>query len=63
MKKLVGLTGLVFAAWTLVAFTWAAAAHLTGLPGPARASAASMELAASAITLVDPPGALGMPQR
>lgn len=63
MRKLAAISVLALAAWILVTFAWAGAAHLTGLPGPARASAASMELAASAITLVEPPGALGIPQR
>lgn len=63
MRKLAAISVLAFAAWIVVTFAWAGAAHLTGLPGPAQASAASMELASGAVTLVEPPGALGIPQR
>lgn len=63
MRKLATLAVLAFFAWLFITFTWATAAHLTGLPGPAKASAATLELAAKAVTLADPPGAIGRPQR
>lgn len=63
MRKLATLAVLAFFAWLFITFTWATAAHLTGLPGPARSSAATLELAARAVTLADPPGAIGRPQR
>ena len=63
MRKFATLAVLGFFAWLFITFTWATAAHLTGLPGPARASAATLELAARALTLADPPGAIGRPQR
>jgi hypothetical protein len=63
VRKLATLAVLAFFAWIFITFTWATAAHLTGLPGPARASAATLELAARAVTLADPPGAIGRPQR
>jgi hypothetical protein len=63
VRKLVTFAVLAFCAWLFITFTWATAAHLTGIPGPAKASAASLELAARAITMADPPGALGTPQR
>ncbi len=63
MRKLISLTVVALFAWAALAFAWAALSHVTGLPGPARASAASLELAADAVTLADPPGVLGAPQR
>ncbi len=63
MRKLATLAILALFAWLFITFTWATAAHLTGLPGPAKASAATLELAARAVTLADPPGAIGTPQR
>ncbi len=63
MRKLATLAILAFFAWLFITFTWATAAHLTGLPGPAQASAATLEFAAQAVTLADPPGAIGRPQR
>ncbi len=63
MRKLASLTVLALFVWAALAFAWAALSHVTGLPGPARASAASLELAADAVTLADPPGVLGAPQR
>lgn len=63
MRKLASLTVLALFVWAALAFAWAAVSHVTGLPGPARASAASLDLAADAVTLADPPGVLGAPQR
>ena len=42
MRKLTTLAVLAFFAWLVITFTWATAAHLTGLPGPAQASAATI---------------------
>jgi len=63
VRKLVTLSALAFFAWLFITFTWAATSHLTGVPGPAQASAASLELAARAVTALDPPGPIGRPQR
>ena len=46
-----------------VTFAWASLSHVTGFVGPAQASEASLHWVADAITLFDPPGALGAPQR
>ncbi len=63
MRKLIRFSALAFLVWAVIAMAWASVSHITGLVGPARASAASLEFVASAMTLADPPGALGAPQR
>ena len=63
MKRLVVLSVLGFLAWAVLTVGWAAASHLTDFPGPGQAAAGSMNLAAGALTVVELPGALGVPQR
>ena len=63
MRKLIRLSAVAFLVWAITTLAWAALSHMAGTSGPARASAASMELVASAVTFIDPPGALGAPQR
>jgi hypothetical protein len=63
VRKLIRLSAVAFLVWAITTLAWAALSHMAGTSGPARASAASMELVASAVTFIDPPGALGAPQR
>ncbi len=63
MRKLIRYSAAAFLAWAAITFAWAALSHVSGLVGPARASAASLEFVADAVTFVNPPGVLGAPQR
>ena len=53
----------VFLTWAVVTYAWAAFSHVSGFVGPAEASRSSLDFVANAMELVDPPGALGVPQR
>ncbi|WP_420635172.1 hypothetical protein [Candidatus Palauibacter sp.] len=61
--KLIRQAAGAFALWALVTYAWAGLSHLSGVPGPARASAATLGLLADALELLDPPNAVGAPQR
>lgn len=63
MRKLIRFTAVAFLVWAVTTFAWAAISHVSELPGPARASAATLEFVAGALTWLDPPGVLGTPQR
>lgn len=63
MRKLIRYSATAILAWAGVTFAWAAFSHLTGLVGPAQASAASLQFVANAVEFMDPPGVLGAPQR
>lgn len=61
--KLIRRVAAAFTLWALAIGAWAAVSHLTSLPGPAQASTATLDRAATALERADPPGALGAPQR
>ncbi|MDX1396050.1 MAG: hypothetical protein R3195_16830, partial [Gemmatimonadota bacterium] len=63
LRKLIRVAAVAFLVWAITTFAWAAVHHVTGVTGPAEASAASLDFVASAVTFVDPPGVLGAPQR
>ena len=63
MRKLIRVASVAFLVWAITTFAWAALSHVTGVTGPAEASGASLDFVAGAITFVDPPGVLGVPQR
>jgi len=63
LRKLIRFSAAAFLVWAVTTFAWAAISHVTGVPGPAQASRASLNLVASAVTFADPPGVLGAPQR
>ena len=63
MRKLIRVASVAFLVWAVTTFAWAALSHVTGVTGPAEASGNSLELVASAVTFMDPPGMLGAPQR
>lgn len=47
--------------WALAICVWAALSHLASVPGPAKASTATLEGIASLVERADPPGSLGAP--
>ncbi|MXX69055.1 MAG: hypothetical protein F4Y74_08860 [Gemmatimonadales bacterium] len=51
-----------FTLWALAICVWAALSHLTSLPGPAKASTATLEGMASLVERADPPGSLRAPR-
>ena len=51
-----------FTLWALAICVWAALSHLTSLPGPAKASTATLEGIASLVERADPPGSLRAPR-
>ncbi|WP_420617001.1 hypothetical protein [Candidatus Palauibacter sp.] len=51
-----------FTLWALAICVWAALSHLTNLPGPAKASTATLEGMASLVERADPPGSLRAPR-
>ena len=51
-----------FTLWALAICVWAALSHLTSLPGPAKASTATLEGIASLVERADPPGSLRTPR-
>lgn len=51
-----------FTLWALAICVWAALSHLTSLPGPAKASTATLEGMASLVERADPPGAFRAPR-
>ncbi|MCZ0935177.1 MAG: hypothetical protein OXJ54_08370 [Gemmatimonadetes bacterium] len=51
-----------FTLWAAAICVWAALSHLASLPGPARASTATLEGIANLIERADPPGSLGAPR-
>ena len=61
--KLIRRVAAAFTLWALAIGVWAALSHLTSLPGPARASTATLDRVATSLERADPPGALGAPQR
>lgn len=61
--KLIRRVAAAFTLWALAIGVWAALSHLTSLPGPARASTATLDRVATALERADPPGALGATQR
>ncbi|WP_419937867.1 hypothetical protein [Candidatus Palauibacter sp.] len=61
--KLIRRAATAFTLWIFAICVWAAVAHLTSLPGPAKASTATLDRVAAALERADPPGALGGPQR
>lgn len=50
-----------FTLWALAICVWAALSHLTSLPGPAKASTATLEGIANLVERADPPGSLRAP--
>lgn len=63
VKRFLPCTVLVFAGWLTVSVTWAAAARLAGLPGPADAAAASIEAATDGLESLRLPPPLAAPRR
>jgi len=63
LRKLIRFAAVAFLVWAVTTFAWAALSHVTGATGPARASGATLDFVAGAITWADPPGVLGAPQR
>jgi len=63
LRKLIRFSAAAFLVWAVTTFAWAAISHVTGVTGPARASGASLNFVADAVTFLDPPGVLGAPQR
>ena len=61
--KLIRQAAVAFLAWAVFLVAWAAVSHLTDLAGPARMTTASMGMVADALDAMDPPPALGAPQR
>lgn len=51
-----------FTLWALAICIWAALSHLTSLPGPAKASTATLEGMANLVERADPPGSLRAPR-
>ena len=51
-----------FTLWALAICVWAALSHLTSVPGPAKASTATLEGIANLVERADPPGSLRTPQ-
>lgn len=51
-----------FTLWALAICVWAALSHLTSLPGPAKASTATLEGIANLIERADPPGSTRAPR-
>ena len=51
-----------FTLWALAICVWAALSHLTSVPGPAKASTATLEGIADLVERADPPGSLRTPQ-
>jgi len=51
-----------FTLWVLAICVWAALSHLTSVPGPSKASKATLEGIADLVERVDPPGSLRTPQ-
>ncbi len=60
--KLIRRAATAFTLWIFAICVWAAVAHLTSLPGPAKASTATLEGIASLVERADPPGSLGAPR-
>ncbi|WP_420440427.1 hypothetical protein [Candidatus Palauibacter sp.] len=60
--KLIRRAATAFTLWIFAICVWAAVAHLTSLPGPAKASTATMEGLANLVERADPPGSLGAPR-
>ena len=61
--KLIRRAATAFTLWIFALGVWAALSHITSLPGPARASTATLDRVAAALERADAPGALGAPQR
>lgn len=51
-----------FTLWALAICVWAALSHLTSLPGPAKASTATLEGMASLVERANPPGSVRAPR-
>lgn len=51
-----------FTLWALAICVWAALSHLTSLPGPAKASTATLEGIANLVERADPPGSVRAPR-
>ena len=51
-----------FTLWALAICVWAALSHLTSLPGPAKASTATLEGMANLVERADPPGSVRAPR-
>ncbi|MXX78261.1 MAG: hypothetical protein F4Z33_04635 [Gemmatimonadales bacterium] len=51
-----------FTLWALAICVWAALSHLTSVPGPAKASTATLEGIANLVERADPPGSLRTPR-
>ena len=51
-----------FTLWALAICVWAALSHLTSLPGPAKASTATLEGIANFVERADPPGSFRAPR-
>ena len=60
--KLIRRAATAFTLWIFAICVWAAVAHVTSLPGPAKASTATLEGIASLVERADPPGSLGAPR-
>ena len=60
--KLIRRAATAFTLWIFAICVWAAVAHVTSLPGPAKASTATLESIASLVERADPPGSLGAPR-
>ncbi len=61
--KLIRRVAAAFTLWALAIGVWAALSHLTNLPGPARASTATLEGVAAALERAHTPGSVGASQR
>lgn len=61
--KLIRQAAVAFLAWAVFLVAWAAVSHLTDLAGPARMTTASLGMVAAALDAIEPPPALGAPQR
>ena len=60
--KLIRRAAAAFTLWIFAICVWAAVAHVTSLPGPAKASTATLEGIASLVERADPPGSLDAPR-